>query len=268
MVTFPNIKVNIGLNIVEKRQDGFHNIESVFHPVPFSDVLEIIPAKETRFVSTGIAIPGALEHNLCFQAYELLKRDFQLPPVQIHLHKVVPIGAGLGGGSSDAAFTLKTLNNLFELGITSAQLETYAQKLGSDCAFFIDNKAKYCYHKGDEFKNLELDLSTYFFVIIYPNIHISTPEAYAGIRPKKSDYNLMNIPSLPITEWKNYIRNDFEDTIFIKYPLLEQIKTDLYNRGAIYASMSGSGSSLFGIFDSPIDLSSLTNKYLVWTSNY
>lgn len=268
MVTFPNIKINIGLNIVEKRQDGFHNIESVFYPVHFSDVLEILPAKETHFSSTGIAIPGALKDNLCIKAYELLKKDFQLPPVQIHLHKVVPIGAGLGGGSSDAAFTLKTLNNLFELRIHPTQLETYAQKLGSDCAFFIDNKSKYCYHKGDEFKNLKLDLSPYVFVIIYPDIHISTPEAYAGIKPKKSDYNLMDIISLPITEWKNHIRNDFEETIFIKYPLLEQIKVDLYKKGALYASMSGSGSSLFGIFDLPIDVSELKKKYLVWTSNY
>lgn len=266
MVSFPNIKINLGLNIVEKRKDNFHNIESIFYPVPFHDILEILPAEKTSFEATGITIPGDASQNLCLKAYHLLRHDFEMPEVKIILHKVVPIGAGLGGGSSDGAFTLKILNKQFGLGLSIGQLQGYAQKLGSDCAFFIENTAKYCFHKGDEFEAISLDLSSYHFAIIFPNIHISTPEAYAGVRPQKPKENLRDLISQPIATWKDHIVNDFETSIFPKYPLVKELKEFLYSKGAVYASMSGSGSSLFGIFDQTVDLSEIEHKYLVWKS--
>lgn len=266
MISFPNIKINLGLNIVEKRKDNFHNIESIFYPVAFHDILEVLPAEKTTFEATGIAIPGDPNQNLCLKAYQLLQQDFKLPQVKIHLHKVVPIGAGLGGGSSDGAFTLKTLNTHFDLGLSNEQLQSYAQKMGSDCAFFIENTPKYCFHKGDEFETIALNLSTYHFVIVFPNIHISTPEAYAGVSPKKPKENLKSLIAQPIATWKDHVINDFEASIFPKYPLVKELKEYLYAKGAVYASMSGSGSSLFGIFEHAVDLTEIRHKYLVWQS--
>lgn len=264
MVAFPNIKINIGLNVVQKRADGFHNIESIFYPVPFCDILEILTSKTLKFTSSGIEIPGDPDHNLCLKAYYLLEEDFDLPPVYIHLHKIVPIGAGLGGGSSDAAFTLTMLNEKFELGLNHHALEGYAQQLGSDCAFFIENKPKYCYHKGDEFTDTNLDLSDYKIVIVYPNIHISTPEAYAGIKPSTPDLNVKSLISRPFEDWKELLVNDFEKTVCNKYPIISEIKEEMYNRGAAYASMSGSGSAVYGLFKETPDLDLFKNKYFVW----
>lgn len=268
MVTFPNAKINIGLHITSKRADGFHNIESCFVPVGWSDVLEIIPAPKLEFSSSGIDIPGDVSSNLCIKAYHLLKADFDLPPVQIHLHKIVPIGAGLGGGSSDAAFTLKLLNDIFELKITTETLENYARKLGSDCAFFIQNRPMFCYEKGDQFKDINIDLSQKYIVLVYPNLHISTAEAYSGIKP---NYRLINFDDLlqqKPTKWRNDIRNDFETHLFVKYPILQTIKDQLYEQGALYASMTGSGSTIYGIFDKPKDLTSIFKNYLIWQGNW
>ncbi|HTF82088.1 MAG TPA: 4-(cytidine 5'-diphospho)-2-C-methyl-D-erythritol kinase [Cytophagales bacterium] len=268
MISFPNIKINIGLNIVGKRDDGYHNIESIFYPLPLSDVLEMIPSsEETTFIATGIEIPGAIEHNLCLKAFGLLQSDFNLPHLHIHLHKIVPIGAGLGGGSSDAAFVLKMVNEKFALGLSIENLESYARRLGSDCAFFIEDKPKYCFQKGDEFIPIALDISPYFIVVIYPKLHISTAEAYAGVKPKASAYDLKTAIAAPIDTWKHTIRNDFEDSIFPKYPTLGAIKDMLYEMGALYSSMTGSGSSLFGIFKKKMDTSHLEKNYWVWTSD-
>ena len=255
MVVFPNAKINIGLNVTEKREDGFHNIESVFYPVTdLYDVLEIIESEELLFDSTGIGIPGELKSNLCLKAYSLIKSDFDIPFVKIHLHKVIPIGAGLGGGSSDAAFMLKALNELFVLGLTNSQLINYAQQLGSDCAFFIENKAAYAFNKGDELEGIALDLSNYDIKIEYPNIHIGTAEAYAGIILKQNEHNLKGLIQEPIVNWKNSIKNDFEDSIFPNHPSVKELKDEMYNRGALYASMTGSGSAVFGIFSGKISL--------------
>lgn len=254
MVSFPNAKINIGLNIIEKRPDGFHNIESVFYPIQSQDVLEILPAKSTNFKSFGIEIPGTKEGNLCMKAYDLLRADFDIQPIEIHLLKAIPIGAGLGGGSADGAFTLKLLNDTNKLGLTNNQLEKYAKKLGSDCAFFIENSPKYCFGKGDEFEKIELDLSGKYLVIVNPNIHISTAEAYAGILPKKPEINIRNTIKKPIQEWKDFLVNDFEISLFPKYSALEKIKQNLYKLGAVYASMTGSGSTLYGLFDKEIEL--------------
>lgn len=250
MVDFPNAKINLGLYITEKRPDGFHNIESVFCAVDFCDVLEIQPEKHLQFSSSGLEIPPSEGGNLCLQAYHLLKEDFSLPPVQIHLHKVIPIGAGLGGGSADAAFTLKMLNKLFQLGLSSEQLEAYARRLGSDCAFFIQNEARFCRGKGDIFEKCALDLQGYKAHLVYPNIHISTVEAYRGVQPQKPSVNLKEqLNTIDIRNWKSFLLNDFEAVIFPKYPNLLKIKAQLYEAGALYVSMSGSGSCIYGIFE-------------------
>lgn len=250
MVVFPNAKINIGLNIVEKRMDGFHNIESVFYPVmELFDVLEIIKSSELKFASSGIVIPGDEADNLCLKAYHLIKADFDVLPVHIHLHKVIPIGAGLGGGSADAAFTLKLLNQIFELNIADDELINYARKLGSDCAFFIKNKPVYALGKGDEFEDVTLELSNYEILIKYPNIHIGTAEAYAGVNPYPPKVNLKELIKMPIENWKNNINNDFEDSIFPNHPQIKVLKEKFYTDGAVYTSMTGSGSAVFGIFE-------------------
>ncbi|MCB0402729.1 MAG: 4-(cytidine 5'-diphospho)-2-C-methyl-D-erythritol kinase [Flavobacteriales bacterium] len=249
MLVFPNAKINIGLHVTEKRADGFHNIESIFYPVmQLFDALEIVQSNRLTFQSTGIPIPGNEEDNLCLKAFKLLHADYNIPPVSIHLHKVIPIGAGLGGGSADAAFAIKALNDLFELGLTVEQMQNYARKLGSDCAFFIENKPVFAYNKGDEFEAVDLDLSGYSIRIEYPGIHISTAEAYGGIKPDFSKHQLKELIREDPRHWKQHIRNDFEKSVFPNHPEIEALKTKLYGDGAIYASMTGSGSAVFGIF--------------------
>lgn len=265
MVTFPNCKINIGLQITEKRADGFHNLLSCFYPAGWSDALEIIPANEFSFASSGLPIPGGpASKNLCIKAYELLKADFDLPTVAMHLHKIVPIGAGLGGGSADAAFTLKLLNTQFMLGLNTGQLENYARQLGSDCAFFVQNRPMYGIEKGDTFEEISLDLSAYYLALIYPNLVISTAEAYAGVRPKQPKTPLRDLLQRPIDTWRSTVHNDFEDNLFPKYPELAQLKADLYALGAAYASLSGSGSTVYGIFESLPNLSNQMQHYRVW----
>jgi 4-diphosphocytidyl-2-C-methyl-D-erythritol kinase len=269
MIAFPNAKLNIGLNITERRPDGFHNLESVFYPVQWCDALEILPSEETAFSSSGIPIPGSAESNLCLKAYHLLKADFELPPVKLHLHKNIPIGAGLGGGSSDAAFALKLLNELFTLNISVEKLEDYARKLGSDCAFFIRNKPVFAYEKGDIFEPVELDLSNYFCLIVYPNLHITTAEAYSKIKPHKPETNLKKAIANGIENWPKTITNDFETALFPTYSVLLKLKEQLYEAGAVYASMTGSGSAVFGIFkeEIPAELGFPVN-FLTWRSRF
>ena len=264
MLSFPTSKINIGLQITEKRPDGYHNLQSCFYPVNWGDVLEIIPAETVAFSSSGLPIPGESSHNLCVKAYNLLKADFDLPPVQIHLHKLVPIGAGLGGGSADAAFTLKLLNDLFGLGLTNPDLEGYARQLGSDCAFFVQNRPLYCREKGDVFDEITVAITKCFILLVYPNLAISTAEAYAGVRPQIPEVPLWNLLQQPIAEWRHHVHNDFEDSLFPRYPILQEIKEKLYNLGAIYASMSGSGSTIYGIFPSEPDTIDQFGDYRVW----
>lgn len=249
MVVFPNSKINLGLNIISKRDDGYHNIESCFYPVKLSDVLEILPSSETTFTSTGIAIPNDPKGNLCLRAYELLKADYSIDPVQIHLHKVIPIGAGLGGGSSDAAFTLKVLNELFQLALDDNELEGYAAKLGSDCPFFVKNKPVIARGTGTDFTSIDLDLSGYEIKIKFPDIHIGTAEAYSGIVPRRTEIKIEEIIAQPISKWKDTLENNFEDSIFPNHPEIASIKKEFYEQGAVYASMTGSGSAVYGIFN-------------------
>ncbi|OJV21327.1 MAG: 4-(cytidine 5'-diphospho)-2-C-methyl-D-erythritol kinase [Dyadobacter sp. 50-39] len=264
MLVFPNAKINLGLNIVEKRPDGFHNIESCFYPVGWSDALEITLSETFSFHSDGIAIPGDPADNLCGKAYEMLRKDYNLPPVKIHLLKTVPIGAGLGGGSADAAFTIKALNQLFDLDISIEEQEKYARLIGSDCAFFIRNKPMYCFKKGDQFDPIDINISGKWIALVNPGIHISTVEAYSGVVAKRSTEDLRNILREPVTEWKGRVRNDFEATLFEKYPLLGEIKAKLYGLGAEYAAMSGSGSTLFGIFEQEHDMKQHFPDFRLW----
>ncbi|MEI7594813.1 MAG: 4-(cytidine 5'-diphospho)-2-C-methyl-D-erythritol kinase [Bacteroidota bacterium] len=266
MILYPNAKINIGLNIVEKRSDGFHNIESIFVPIGLSDILEIVETKsenKVSFSSSGIYIPGDSASNLCVKAYYLLREKYDLPCVKFHLHKQIPIGAGLGGGSSDAAFTLIGINKLFHLNISNLDLKKYASQLGSDCAFFIENKPTYNFNKGDDYQLIDLNLKDYYFVLAFPPIHVGTADAYSGVKPEKPIENLQVLINKDILEWKNAIKNDFEKSIFKKYPDISKIKDCFYQAGATYSSMSGSGSSVFAIFEKKID-TKLLNLPVVW----
>ena len=256
MVTFPPCKINLGLSVLSKRADGYHNLETCFYPVPCVDVLEVIPSNSFTFSSTGNVIPGPPEQNLCIKAYLLLKQDFDLAPVQIHLHKIIPAGAGLGGGSSDAANTLRLLNEIFGLKLAQAKLMEYAARLGSDCSFFVQDKPMIGTGRGEVLSEIELSLKEKFLILITPGVHISTGDAFAGIVPRQSTHSLRDIlTQFPIEDWKHRLRNDFEDSVFKKYPAIKLIKEKLYSLGAIYSSMSGSGSAVFGIFESERDAS-------------
>jgi 4-diphosphocytidyl-2-C-methyl-D-erythritol kinase len=255
MVSFPPCKINLGLHVIGKRPDGYHNLETCFYPVPWTDILEVIPASSFSFTSSGKEIPGDPEKNLCIQAYELLKKDFSIPPVKIHLHKIIPTGAGLGGGSSDASHTLRLLNSIFNLSLSVDQLEKYASRLGSDCAFFIHDEPKLGTGRGEELEDISVSLKGKFLVIVKPEVHVSTAEAYAGISPKKPSISIREIfKTIPMEDWKNVLKNDFEESISKKYPVIESIKKQLYTLGATYSIMSGSGSAVVGIFEKPIDL--------------
>jgi len=257
MIVFPNAKINIGINITARRPDGYHNIETVLYPIQIYDALEALPGKELTFQSSGLGIPGKIEDNLCIKAYHLIKKDHSLPPVNIHLLKHIPIGAGLGGGSADAAFFIKLIDKQFELNLSVEQTQDYARQLGADCAFFIQSKPVFAFERGDVFEPVELDLSKYSIVLVMPAAHVSTSEAYRGVRPTPVTHSLKELIKLPIEQWKNHIKNDFEESVFKNHPVIRGVKAALYEAGAIYASMSGSGASVFGIFSKTPDLSLL-----------
>lgn len=249
MIVFPNCKINLGLHILRRRPDGFHDLETVFYPIPVTDALEVLSANDLQFNSSGIAVPGNEEDNLCLKAWRLLKEDYPaLPPVKIHLHKHIPIGAGLGGGSADAAFMLQLLNDKFQLGITPEQLIGYAARLGSDCAFFIRNTSCYATGRGELLEPLELNLGGYSFLLVYPGIHVNTGWAFSQITPREPEQNLRHSILQPVEEWGSLIHNDFEAPVFSAHPVLQGIKEKLYEAGAVYATMSGSGSAMVGIF--------------------
>jgi 4-diphosphocytidyl-2-C-methyl-D-erythritol kinase len=254
MILFPNAKLNLGLNVLAKRPDGYHNIETIFYPVPLRDILEVLPAPDgiLRIHTSGNEIPGKPEDNLCVKAFHLLQKDFGISPVHIHLHKVIPTGAGLGGGSSDAAFMLVALNHISGLGITDTQLTKYASQLGSDCTFFIKNATAFAHGRGEITKPVSVDLQGYYLVIVKPSFSVDTATAYSLVHPEKKADDLRKIIEKQPGYWKDYLMNDFEEEIFKIYPLLQRIKNKLYLLGAVYASMSGSGSAMYGIFSSPV----------------
>ncbi len=253
MVIFPHCKINIGLRVVRKRTDGYHDLQTVFYPLPIRDVLEVTDSVNNAGSSltiSGFSIQGELTNNLCLKAYYLLKKDFsQLPSIHINLYKNIPMGAGLGGGSSDGAFTLRLLNNRFQLKLSDKELLRYSLELGSDCPFFITDNPAYAEGRGELMENIPLDLSGYSFLLISPGIHISTAEAFSQIKPTEPVDELRSLVTNPIQTWKNTIFNDFEQSVFNKHPEIEKIKTVLYEQGAVYASMTGTGSSVYGIFE-------------------
>lgn len=264
MLAFANAKINLGLNVTEKRPDGYHNLETVFYPVKIYDVLEITDADETSCLIKGIDVPGSVSDNICLKAYELLGKDFNLPAQQITLLKNIPVGAGLGGGSSDAAFLIKLVNDKFKLGLERGDMEAYARQLGADCAFFIENKPVYAFGKGDEFSSLEVDLSAYFKVLVKPAVHVSTATAYAGLKPAHPSLSLKDSIHLPVVSWRENLKNDFEEHVFVKYPEIAAIKAQLYTAGATFAMMSGSGSSVYALFDSAVVLDELDKDNTVF----
>jgi 4-diphosphocytidyl-2-C-methyl-D-erythritol kinase len=250
MVFFPNCKINLGLKILRKRGDGYHELETIFYPLPVRDVLEIVRSEQLAFTATGLLIPGDPESNLCGKAYTLLKKDFpQLPPVHIYLHKHIPIGAGLGGGSADGATMLRLLNDTFHLQLPDEKLLEYAAQLGSDCPFFILNKPCLAGSRGEKLTPIELDLSRYSFVIVHSGLHISTAWAFSQCIPDAGGKSVEAIIRQPVESWAAELVNDFEDPILRQYAELKALKEQLYGQGALYASMTGSGSSFFGIFE-------------------
>lgn len=258
MICFPNAKINLGLHVINKREDGFHTIETVFLPVGFSDMLECVEntrySQEQKcvFVSHGLPVSGQVNDNLVVKAYRMLDARFDLPPVLVHLNKIIPMGAGLGGGSSDAAHMIKCLNELFSIGLSVTDMENYAAKLGSDCAFFIGNKPAYLLGKGHELQPFQINLDGYYLVLINTGAHSNTALAYKhAIRREIYDEtdNLKTILAKPVSSWKGELKNDFESSVFKSIPELASVKSWLYQQGAVYASMSGSGASMFGLFE-------------------
>ena len=265
VIRFPIAKINLGLNIVERRPDGYHNLETVFYPVPIKDVLEVFPMDE-KFPSSvdcdlkvsNIQIEGDEQKNLVVRAYQLLKQDFpqQMQRVHAHLFKRIPTQAGMGGGSSDCAVMISLLNDLFGLGLNNQQMIDYAARLGADCPFFVLNRPVYAEGIGERMQPIHLDLSSWVLAIVRPNIPVSTKEAFSYIHPKRPAKNCREIVAQPVETWRDELTNDFETSVFQIHPEIGQIKDDLYQMGAVYAAMSGSGSALFGLFRKSVDLSS------------
>jgi 4-diphosphocytidyl-2-C-methyl-D-erythritol kinase len=261
MLDFPNAKINLGLHVTSKRKDGYHEIETCMVPVRLFDALKVVPGKKTEFNSTGLSIPGKEQDNLILKGLKLMRKDFnELPHVQIHLHKNIPMGAGLGGGSADGAFALKIFNNLFDLHLENWFLESYAEQLGSDCPFFIDNTPKIATGRGEILEDVDINLKGKWILLVNPQIHIGTKEAYQGLTPKKPAKPLKEVLANP-ADWKKHLINDFEESVFSKYPKVAEVKEKIYGLGAYYAAMSGSGSTVFGLFDQEPEKG-------IWPENY
>ncbi|NOX47919.1 MAG: 4-(cytidine 5'-diphospho)-2-C-methyl-D-erythritol kinase, partial [Chlorobi bacterium] len=267
MLSFPNAKINLGLSITGKRLDGFHNIETIMVPIGLCDVLEIIEAKAFHFsfATSGLEIKGDENQNLVVKAWNLLQVRFDLPPVKIHLHKAIPMGAGLGGGSSDAAFLIKNINTLFGLKLSVEQMEAFALELGSDCPFFIRDKPVLATGRGELFEDIELDLGLYHIIIVKPEIHMETSAAYGQVTPVQKSISLKEIMKIPISRWKGLLINDFEKPVFEKHPAIRSIKDPLYEMGAVYVSMSGSGSAVFGLFREIPKTDSMFPDCFIWS---
>lgn len=264
MVSFPPCKINLGLSILRKRDDGFHDIETCFYPVPFTDIVEVIPADKFKFSTSGLAIDGKESDNLCVKAYALLQEVHQLPPVQIHLHKIIPMGAGLGGGSADAAHCIRILNEIFTLQLSEERMREYAARLGSDCAFFISDGPMLGTGRGDVLNPLALSLKGYYLVLANPGIHVSTAAAYAGVVPATPVEPVSEIVSRPVGEWRKRLKNDFEKPVFGAHQELREIKDNFYKAGAAYAAMSGSGSTIFGLFEKKVSDPGVPSNIIIW----
>ncbi len=259
MVLFPNAKINIGLNILRKREDGYHDIETLFYPIGLKDALEYVVngTNQVNFNCTGLALDINPDQNIVLKAYRMLQEECTLPGLNIHLHKVIPSGAGLGGGSSDAAFFMKSLNEHFELTISDKRLKTLAGQLGADCSFFLENSPAYATGKGDNLVPLALNVRGYYLLLVKPPFGVDTKSAYAGIVPHDYSFDFQKIVSGELKGWTDKIKNDFEPTVFLKFPELSTIKNSLLLMGANYVSMSGSGSAIYALFTQNPDISSI-----------
>lgn len=270
MILYPPAKINLGLNILRKREDAYHDIDTCMVEIPFTDILEVTKADSFEFLQTGLIINGVGSANLCEKAYQLLKNEFEIGPVRIHLRKQIPIGAGLGGGSADATYTLLALNQLFDLQLSKDKLKQLASELGSDCPFFVEGLPQIAQGRGEVLSTIQLDLSNFFLVLLNPGIHVGTKEAYDGVSVNDDVIAVNEIVQKPAIEWREMLKNDFEKTVFIQYPEIQSIKESLYQSGAIYAAMSGSGSSVFGLFtneDAARNFSSTHLIYKGWFKN-
>ncbi len=267
MIAFANAKINLGLDIIEKRNDGYHNVSSCFYPVSLSDVLEVLESDKLTFSQTGINFPGDHKNNLVIKAYEIINKDIPIPPVSIHLHKTIPVGAGLGGGSSDAAQMLALLNTLFELFLDDSLLADYALQLGSDCPFFIYNRPMIAEGRGEILEGITPKLEGHYLYLVKPDTSVSTKEAYSGVIPFYPEIPVRKIiEEHPVREWKELLKNDFEASVFRSHPELKEIKEALYVEGALFASMTGSGAAIYGIFEKePERASSIPSNYFQWT---
>lgn len=262
MITFPIAKINLGLNVVEKRADGYHNLQTVFFPVPLLDALDVqemgaeFPSQyDCDLKVSNIHIDGDEQRNLVVRAYKLLKQDFpDMPRVHAHLYKGIPTQAGMGGGSSDCGFMITLLNKMFNLGLSDEQMIQYAARLGADCAFFILNKPCYAEGIGEKLQPIQLSLSGWYLSLVRPDIPVSTREAFALIKPHYPEFNCKEVVQLPVEEWRGKLTNDFEDSVFAVHPELGAVKDRLYQLGATYAAMSGSGSTLFALSKHPLHL--------------
>ncbi len=275
MIAFPNAKINLGLHITAKRPDGFHDIETVFHPIKLSDIVEIVPYNsgtitppKFKFHSTGIKITGKKSDNLCIKALTIMQKRFSVPSASVHLHKIIPLGSGLGGGSSDASYVILLANKLFGLGLSQDELIKTAAEIGSDCAFFIYNEPVLAFGRGDKFRKISLNLGGYFLRLVLPGIEVNTKFAYSILQPKTPEFDLEETIKLPVNLWKTRLVNDFEAPVFARYPELGRIKEQLYKSGAVYASMSGSGSTIFGIYDCLPVADRFPSHYKVWDEKF
>lgn len=268
MITFPNAKINVGLRVVARRPDGYHNIETLFYPISLADVLEIVPAtsSDTTLSVTGFVPAGEVSDNLVMRAYRLLQERYDLPAVEIHLHKAIPFGAGLGGGSSDAAYALRMLRDMFDLPLTDDDLARMAASLGADCPFFIYNRPLFATGIGDCFESADFTLRGKHIVLVKPPVGVSTAEAYARIVPAVPQQHLRDELAQPLASWRGQVVNDFEPGVFMIHPRIAAVKQRLYELGAVYASMSGSGASVFGIFDEPCNYLHVFSDCFVWSA--
>lgn len=264
MICFPNAKINLGLNVTGKRPDGYHNLETLFYPIPLRDALEVVPAGSFSFSQTGIALEGTAEENLVMKALERMKARFDIQPLEVHLHKAIPFGAGLGGGSADAAFMLKLVNDVGRLGLSDGELEEMAATIGADCPFFIRNQPVFASGTGNVFTPADLSLKGYTICLVKPDIAVSTPEAYSLLTPAFPETPAKEVIRKPVREWKGLLVNDFEKSVFARYPEIRRIKEALYDAGAVYAAMSGSGSAVFGLFERAVSLKKDFSGCFVW----
>jgi len=264
MIGFPNAKINIGLRITGKLTSGYHEIKSLMFPVKFCDILEFIPSGNDSLKTTGIGIPGDPNDNILWKVLTALRKRFEVPPLKIHLHKNVPTGAGLGGGSSDASFFMNMLNDAFHLNLSFEERENMVAAIGSDCPFFIRNTPAMISGTGTTVKHFEINLDNMFIGIAFPGFRISTPEAYANVTVKREKIPLDVLLQKDISTWKDNVLNDFEESLFPKHDELRDIKDCFYKNGAVYASLSGSGSAVFGLFDEQPDLSADLEKKMIY----